>query len=71
MKFEIFTKNYINLQGGYYGKSHSENFMKEKTPLRKREYGGEQPYIKLGPFKMRLPIIHHEWQDWKHLLQHS
>ncbi|KDE65170.1 membrane protein [Fusobacterium necrophorum BL] len=28
----------------------------------KREYGGEQPYIPLGPFKMRLPIIHHEWQ---------
>lgn len=39
-----------------------ENFNKEKTPLLKREYGGEQPYIPLGPFKMRLPIIHHEWQ---------
>lgn len=39
-----------------------ENFNKERTPLLKREYGGEQPYIPLGPFKMRLPIIHHEWQ---------
>ncbi|RXZ27262.1 hypothetical protein EPT55_06690 [Fusobacterium necrophorum] len=39
-----------------------ENFNQEKTPLIKREYGGEQPYIPLGPFKMRLPIIHHEWQ---------
>lgn len=38
-----------------------ENFNQEKTPLLKREYGGEQPYIPLGPFKMRLPVIHHEW----------
>ncbi|MDY3051669.1 MAG: hypothetical protein SOR89_00575 [Ndongobacter sp.] len=37
-------------------------FNSEKTPLKKRAYGEEQPYIKLGPFKMRLPIIHHEWQ---------
>ena len=39
-----------------------KNFNKEKTPFLKREYGGEQPYIPLGPFKVRLPIIHHEWQ---------
>lgn len=39
-----------------------QNFNQEKTPLLKREYGGEQPYISLGPFKMRIPIIHHEWQ---------
>lgn len=43
-------------------KTKIENFNQEKTPLIKREYGGEQPYIPLGPFKMRLPIIHHEWQ---------
>lgn len=39
-----------------------ENFNKEKTPLLKRKYGEEQPYIPLGPFKVRIPIIHHEWQ---------
>lgn len=39
-----------------------EGFNAERTPLKKRQYGGEQPFIPLGPFKMRLPIIHHEWQ---------
>ncbi|ERJ83539.1 hypothetical protein HMPREF1987_00896 [Peptostreptococcaceae bacterium oral taxon 113 str. W5053] len=43
-------------------KTIPEYFNKERTPLKKRQYGGEQPFIKLGPFKMRLPIIHHEWQ---------
>lgn len=39
-----------------------EGFNKEKTPILKRKYGEEQPYIPLGPFKMRIPVIHHEWQ---------
>ncbi|MEM1484136.1 hypothetical protein V6615_04545 [Oscillospiraceae bacterium PP1C4] len=39
-----------------------EGFMTEKFPLKKRKYGEEQPYIKLGAFQMRLPLIHHEWQ---------
>ncbi len=39
-----------------------KDFNKERTPIKKREYGGEQPYIPLGPFKMRIPVIHHEWQ---------
>jgi hypothetical protein len=25
-----------------------------------RTYGGEQPFIKAGPFKIRIPIIHHQ-----------
>lgn len=44
------------------GTEQIKNFNQERTPLLKREYGGEQPYIPLGPFKMRIPIIHHEWQ---------
>lgn len=39
-----------------------EGFNTEKTPLKKRQYGEEQSYIPLGPFKMRIPVIHHEWQ---------
>ncbi|WMJ82796.1 hypothetical protein ACS3UN_01860 [Oscillospiraceae bacterium LTW-04] len=39
-----------------------ENFMTERFPLKKRKYGEEQPGIKLGPFTLRLPLIHHEWQ---------
>lgn len=39
-----------------------EGFMTERFPIKKREYGGEQPGIKVGPFMIRLPLIHHEWQ---------
>lgn len=39
-----------------------EGFMTEKFPLKKRGYGEEQPGIKIGPFKIRIPLIHHEWQ---------
>ena len=39
-----------------------ENFMTERFPLKKRKYGEEQPGIKFGPFTVRLPLIHHEWQ---------
>ncbi|HBH12982.1 MAG: Membrane protein [Clostridiales bacterium 38_11] len=39
-----------------------KNFQKEKFPLMKRKYGEEQPYIKLGPFKLRIPLVHYEWQ---------
>ena len=38
-----------------------EGFMTGKFPLKKRAYGEEQPGIKVGPFKIRLPLIHHEW----------
>ncbi len=38
-----------------------EGFNTERFPLKKREYGGAQPYIKAGPFNIRLPLIHHEW----------
>jgi hypothetical protein len=44
-----------------------EGFMTEKFPIMKRKYGEEQPGIKLGPFKIRLPLIHHEWQ-WTEFL---
>jgi len=27
----------------------------------KREHGTEQPYIPLGPFKLRLPFLHYNW----------
>jgi len=30
--------------------------------LIKREYGKEQPYWPLGPFKVRIPFIHHRWE---------
>lgn len=33
-----------------------------RFPLLKRDYGGEQPYIPFGPFKIRLPLIHYEWE---------
>ncbi len=36
-------------------------------PLAKRDYGGEQPYIPFGPFKIRLPLIHYEW-EWTECL---
>lgn len=39
-----------------------KDFNTEKTPLKKREYGEEQPFIPFGPFKIRIPVIHHEWQ---------
>ena len=38
------------------------NFNKEMFPLLKRKYGEEQPSIPLGPFRMRLPLLHHEIQ---------
>ncbi len=38
-----------------------ENFLSGKFPLQKRKYGEEQPGIKIGMFKIRLPLIHHEW----------
>ena len=36
-------------------------FNSGKFPLKKRQLGGVQPYIKLGPFHLRIPLIHHEW----------
>jgi hypothetical protein len=44
-----------------------ENFNKGTFPLKKREYGGIQPFIKFGPFNIRLPFIHHEW-SWTEFL---
>jgi hypothetical protein len=38
-----------------------EDFMKGTFPLQKRKYGEEQPAIKLGMFRIRLPLIHHRW----------
>lgn len=38
-----------------------ENFNSGKFPLKKRELGGVQPHIKVGPFNVRIPLIHHEW----------
>lgn len=38
-----------------------EGFNSGKFPLKKRELGGVQPFIKVGPFNVRLPLIHHEW----------
>ena len=29
----------------------------------KRKYGEEQPYMKLGPFKLRLPFIHYRFES--------
>lgn len=34
----------------------------------KRIEGGEQPFTPLGPFKLRLPFIHYEWQ-WPEFFQ--
>ncbi len=33
-----------------------------------REYGQEQPYFPLGPFKVRLPFVHYRW-EWPEALQ--
>lgn len=33
-----------------------------------REYGTEQPYIPLGIFKLRLPLIHYKW-EWPEAIQ--
>lgn len=38
-----------------------EGFMTGTFPLKKREYGAEQPGIKVGPLCIRLPLIHHRW----------
>lgn len=38
-----------------------EGFNSGKFPLKKRQLGGIQPFIKLGPFNLRIPLIHHEW----------
>ncbi len=38
------------------------DFNARRFPLKKRKYGEEQPGIKLGPFTIRIPLIHHEWQ---------
>lgn len=48
------TKNTTSLQA-------PEGFNSGKFPLKKRELGGVQPHIKLGPFNLRIPLIHHEW----------
>ena len=34
----------------------------------KRNDGGEQPYWPLGPFKIRLPLIHYRW-EWVEFVQ--
>ena len=34
----------------------------------KREYGKEQPYFPLGPFKFRVPFIHYRW-EWPEAIQ--
>lgn len=44
-----------------------ENFNQGTFPLKKRTYGGVQPYIPLGPFHLRLPLIHHKW-SWTEML---
>ena len=44
-----------------------EHFNEGKFPLKKREFGGVQPYIPLGPFNLRIPLIHHEW-SWTEML---
>lgn len=36
--------------------------------MKRREYGQEQPYFPLGPFKVRLPFIHYKW-EWPEALQ--
>jgi len=38
-----------------------DGFNESRFPLKKRELGGVQPYIKLGPFNLRIPLIHHRW----------
>lgn len=38
-----------------------EGFNSGLFPLKKREYGGVQPFIKAGPFNIRIPLIHHQW----------
>ena len=37
----------------------------------KRKYGEEQPYMKLGPFKLRLPFIHYRFIDLKFLKEYK
>lgn len=44
-----------------------EGFNESKFPLLKRELGGVQPYIPLGPFHLRIPLIHHRW-SWTEML---
>lgn len=34
----------------------------------RREHGAEHPYWKAGPFKVRLPFIHHRW-EWPETIQ--
>lgn len=36
--------------------------------MKRREYGQEQPYFPLGPFKVRVPFIHYKW-EWPEALQ--
>jgi len=31
-------------------------------PILKRQFGAEQPYWPMGPFKVRLPFIHYRWE---------
>ena len=38
-----------------------EGFLSGTFHLKKRAYGAEQPGIKIGPFMIRIPLIHHEW----------
>ena len=38
-----------------------------RFPLFKRREGEEQPYIPFGPFKIRLPLVHYEW-EWPEAL---
>jgi hypothetical protein len=37
-------------------------------PIYKRNYGEEQPYWPLGPFKIRLPLVHYRW-EWVEFVQ--
>lgn len=33
-----------------------------KLPMKRENYGDEQPHIPLGPFKLRIPFIHLPWE---------
>lgn len=38
------------------------------TQFRHREFGAEHPFWKMGPFKVRIPLIHYRW-EWPEAIQ--
>jgi len=43
-------------------KNAQQDYKPGVFPLKKRKWGEEEPYIKFGPFKIRIPFVHYKFE---------